>query len=236
LASDLEDAIKREQMEIFALEQIITEKQAEVSALSFQRVHLANSIEQIKRNPMVVKPKPKAAVIPPSQSNPFGKSTLLEQKASPVRRSPAPARKVATPVRQPSPAVVVAPQSTPRAVRTVQPATPSPRRLATAAADVTPRAVRSSPGVVVKKKAPVGVSSDDLEAVTVSLRFPFLGVLGVQRLMHVVGQGMEWSRRGSATMGTQDAFTGRRGRPLNSHRAALLHDSVRPSSPIHLLS
>lgn len=119
---------------------------------------------------MVVKPKPKAAVIPPSQSNPFGKSTLLDQKSSPASRSPAPARKIASPVRQPSPAVVVAPQSTPRPVRTVQPTTPSPspRRLATAPpTDVTPRAVRRSPGVAVKKKAPVGVSSDDLEAVTV---------------------------------------------------------------------
>ncbi|KDE05179.1 hypothetical protein MVLG_04421 [Microbotryum lychnidis-dioicae p1A1 Lamole] len=106
-AADIEEAIKREQMEIFALQQIHTEKQAEVAA--------ASSKIRTRRIPMAKAPLPG-----PGEANPFAKSDMLEKRAEAVASQETPARASGA---QPTSAS----RTTPRANRGMNSATASPR-------------------------------------------------------------------------------------------------------------
>ncbi|SCZ93155.1 BZ3500_MvSof-1268-A1-R1_Chr6-2g08495 [Microbotryum saponariae] len=107
-AADIEEAIKREQMEIFALQQIHAEKQAEVAA--------ASSKTRTRRIPMAKAPLPS-----PGEANPFAKSDMLEKRAEAVASQGTPAR--ASSGAQPTSAS----RTTPRANRGMISATASPR-------------------------------------------------------------------------------------------------------------
>ncbi|SCV67805.1 BQ2448_5416 [Microbotryum intermedium] len=160
-ASDLEDAIKREQMEIFALEQIHAEKQAEVIAvpaetfyipvelMGFHRkqVAAASSKTRTRRIPMAKAPPPG-----PGEVNPFAKSDMLEKRAEAIMSQSTPAR--ACPVVQAASAT----RTTPRANRGATSATSSPRSPVKSTPPPKSPASRS-PGGTTPKRTPLASSS-----------------------------------------------------------------------------
>ncbi|KAM0787394.1 hypothetical protein ACM66B_003479 [Microbotryomycetes sp. NB124-2] len=150
-ALDLEEQIKKEQMEIFALEQLQVERQAEIDALS------------ARPRPRKA-PATKAQEPADSQVDPFAKSTLLENKrvASQAPVSGLPKARQSLSTSSPRMASSQSAQTTPRTSRSTS-AKPSPASSATTApsprdkpdmprkqisvqsADSTPKAARSSP-------------------------------------------------------------------------------------------
>ncbi|KAK4049033.1 hypothetical protein OIV83_004394 [Microbotryomycetes sp. JL201] len=159
-ALDLEEQIKKEQMEIFALEQLQVERQAEIDALSAR--------------PRPRKAPPVTNTLSEDQVNPFAKSTLLESKHNAPQARMAAQSKARQSLSASSPRrTSQSPQTTPRTSRSTS-ARPSPASSATtapsprdkprtprqepppASADSTPKAARQSPA---KASAPLAVSA-----------------------------------------------------------------------------
>ncbi|ORY88092.1 hypothetical protein BCR35DRAFT_313096 [Leucosporidium creatinivorum] len=120
-AAELEELIKREQMEIFALEQLKVEKEAEIQASANTR--------PAPRKPPAATLKPsrsraslgREAADPSASANPFAKSSLLEAKRAAASTSTAKASppRAARPARStPTASPGSTPQTTPRATRT----------------------------------------------------------------------------------------------------------------------
>ncbi|KAK4055987.1 hypothetical protein OIO90_002982 [Microbotryomycetes sp. JL221] len=249
-ALDLEEQIKREQMEIFALEQLQVEKQAEIDALSAK--------------PRPRKPNPsadKSAGTTRDAPDPFAKSTLLESKAAAKATTsniPKARQSLSSPRRPVQQQQRSSPATTPRTSRSTSAATvsnkPSPASSATTApspgdklaskttttprktaAPIETRSTESTPKAGPSRLSPVKASST---IVRKKANLPISGVteddldLFANRVWNGLGDILRpWARKTLSTAG-QDVPSSLKTLPFEQTYATLQTVLSSPPAPV----
>ncbi|GAA5964094.1 hypothetical protein JCM21900_004506 [Sporobolomyces salmonicolor] len=213
----LEDQIKREQLELFALEQLKADKEAELAALrpptrpppgpAARKV--PSAVARTGASTRQPRPKPVPRPAPPPEEedpafDPFRKSSLLEEKrasSATARRSPSPAPETAT---APAPALArfgrpSVPSAVPTPRATVHASASTPPRNAPASAESTPRASRLSPSPSPARPSPAlrTPRSPPTPSLPPGVTPSELSAI-VKNVWKLLGEGLRpWARRGA---------------------------------------